>query len=69
MSAIISPDLILAEDVSGVLIDDSATFNLPILQVMLGGIKAESAKKWAKQHGLPGIPGRSWIFGRTAPTT
>ena len=48
-------------DVCGVLIDDGAVFNLPILQKMLG-LTEESTKKWAKKHGLQCIKGRSWIF-------
>lgn len=62
MSTIISPDQIESDKAYGVLIDDSATFNLPMLQLLLGGIKADSAKKWAKQNNLPTLPGKTWIF-------
>lgn len=48
-------------DVCGVLIDDGAVFNLPILQKMLGQTE-ESTKKWAKKHRIQCIKGRSWIF-------
>ena len=56
----------LQKEPYGVLIDDTAIFNLPMLQGFLGGIKADSAKKWAVKHGIPRLPGQSWTFsGRT----
>jgi hypothetical protein len=46
------------------MIPDGSVFNLQMLQRLLGQTE-ESAKKWAKRHGVPCIKGTTWVFSGT----
>ena len=50
------------EERVGILIDENCIFNLPVLQTLLGGIKRDSAKKWAVSRGLGARFGKEWLF-------
>jgi len=67
MSQILTPEQLKSTKVCGMLIDDTAFFNLQVLQAGLGLTSDESAKKWCLRHRVkPSVTGRTWLFtGRT----